>query len=70
MGFQSQLMNGILPAGFNAVMGRKREHDDDVKPELFGKVQRGQSASFLSASGVTLKIARFSFAFLFASRLA
>ncbi|VDL67833.1 unnamed protein product [Nippostrongylus brasiliensis] len=41
MGFQSQLMNGILPAGFNAVMSRKREHDDDVKPELFGKVQRG-----------------------------
>ncbi|PIO66492.1 hypothetical protein TELCIR_11794 [Teladorsagia circumcincta] len=41
MGFQSQLMNGLLPAGFNAAMGRKREHDDDVKPELFGKVQRG-----------------------------
>ncbi|KAK5979189.1 hypothetical protein GCK32_009270 [Trichostrongylus colubriformis] len=40
MGFQSQLMNGLLPAGFNAAMGRKREHDDDVKPELFGKVQR------------------------------
>ncbi|RCN35988.1 hypothetical protein ANCCAN_18133, partial [Ancylostoma caninum] len=36
MGFQSQLMNGILPAGLNAVMNnRKREHDDDVKPELF-----------------------------------
>ncbi|KHJ95613.1 hypothetical protein OESDEN_04442 [Oesophagostomum dentatum] len=43
MGFQSQLMNGILPAGLNAVMNsRKREHDDDVKPELFGKVQRGR----------------------------
>ncbi|KJH52182.1 hypothetical protein DICVIV_01647 [Dictyocaulus viviparus] len=40
MGFQSQLLNGLLPAGLNAVMGRKREHDDDVKPELFGKVQR------------------------------
>ncbi|ETN72268.1 hypothetical protein NECAME_18927, partial [Necator americanus] len=41
MGFQSQLMNGILPAGLNSVMNnRKREHDDDVKPELFGKVQR------------------------------
>ncbi|KAE9417178.1 hypothetical protein Angca_000981, partial [Angiostrongylus cantonensis] len=40
MGFQSQLMNGLLPAGLNTVMGRKREHDDDVKPELFGKVQR------------------------------
>lgn len=43
MGFQSQLMNGLLPAGLNTVMGRKREHDDDVKPELFGKVQRGDA---------------------------
>ncbi|PAV70773.1 hypothetical protein WR25_05405 [Diploscapter pachys] len=42
MGFTG-LMNGILPSTINAVNNRKRDHEDDIKPEVYGKVQKGDA---------------------------
>lgn len=41
-GIASLLPAGAAAAAAAAANSRKRDHDDDIKPELYNKVQRGE----------------------------